>query len=613
MTWITIAYPMAIGACVTMALIHLRTGLRRAPGEAYLLFSLNALVVAVYACFELALACAESPAQYLALLRWLDIMAAMQVVSLAAFVWVFFGTGRKWLALLAPAVTCVALIADLLPQPKLVFLQITGIRRVPTFGGATYTVADGVTSPWDAMFYLGVFLLVVFVADASVTLWRQGARRRAGVVGGVITLFVLAGGAQAALVDTGILRTPYLLSFAYLAILVAMGMELSADLLRAAQLARELRESEQRFRQVAETAAEFIWEADLEGLYIYASPAVERTLGYTAEELVGKKHFYDLFVPAAREELKAAAFRVFAARQSFRAFPNANVTKSGKIVHLETSGSPVLDTAGRLLGYRGADTDVTERRRAEAAARELAGRLINAQEAERSRIARDLHDDFSQRLALISIELEIIGQKPPAQADAIRGRMGELSAQVKSLSSEVHRLAHELHPSKLDQLGLGAALRGFCKELAAAHEIAIEFEPRDVPQRLPKDVALCLYRIAQEALQNVVKHSGASGAKVALAAHGQELHLTVADDGAGFDTEAGPPGRSLGIVEHARTRADGAGPDFHPVPPRPGDADRGAGADGRATAGGRRLQFAELIALCRVSLAALWPSKSLHR
>ena len=119
---------------------------------------------------------------------------------------------------------------------------------------------------------------------------------------------------------------------------------------------------------------------------------------------------------------------------------------------------------------------------------------------------------------------------------------------VRSLSSEVHRLAHELHPAKLDQLGLPAALRGFCKELAAAHEIAIEFEPRDVPQRLPKDVALCLYRIAQEALQNVVKHSGASGAKVALAAHGQELHLTVADDGSGFNAGAVQPGSSLGIV-----------------------------------------------------------------
>jgi PAS domain S-box-containing protein len=123
-----------------------------------------------------------------------------------------------------------------------------------------------------------------------------------------------------------------------------------------------LKASEERFRQVAETAGEFIWEIDAEGLYTYASPSVERTLGYTPEELVGKKHFYDLFVPSGREELKAAAFRVFAERQTFRDFPNANVSKSGKTVHLETSGGPVLDPAGNLAGYRGADTDITERK-----------------------------------------------------------------------------------------------------------------------------------------------------------------------------------------------------------------------------------------------------------
>jgi len=246
MTWMTIAYPMAIGACVTMALIHLRTGLYHTPGVAYLLFCLNALVVAVYSCFELALASADSPAQYLALMRWLDIMAALQVASIAAFVWVFFGARRKWLALLGPGLSCLAATADLLPEPKLVYLQITGIKKLQTFGGATYTVAEGVKDPWNAVFYVGVLLLVVFVADASVTLWRQGDRRRAGVLGGAITFFVLVGGAQAALVDTGILRTPYLLSFAYLAILTAMGMELSNDVLRAAQLAQDLRESEAR-------------------------------------------------------------------------------------------------------------------------------------------------------------------------------------------------------------------------------------------------------------------------------------------------------------------------------------------------------------------------------
>jgi PAS domain S-box-containing protein len=123
-----------------------------------------------------------------------------------------------------------------------------------------------------------------------------------------------------------------------------------------------LRESEERFRQVAENVADFIWEVDAEGLYRYTSPSVEKILGYRAEELVGKVHFYDLFAPEVRDELKAAALDVFAAKQAFRAFPNPNVSKDGRVVHLETSGAPVLDAAGNLLGYRGADTDVTERK-----------------------------------------------------------------------------------------------------------------------------------------------------------------------------------------------------------------------------------------------------------
>ena len=130
-----------------------------------------------------------------------------------------------------------------------------------------------------------------------------------------------------------------------------------------------LRESEERFRQVAENVVDFIWEIDAEGVYRYTSPPVERIVGYTPEELIGKKHFYDLFAPEVREELKKGAFKVFAARESFRAFPNPNLSKQGKIIYLETSGVPVLDSEGNLIGYRGADTDVTERNHAEQALR----------------------------------------------------------------------------------------------------------------------------------------------------------------------------------------------------------------------------------------------------
>ena len=158
------------------------------------------------------------------------------------------------------------------------------------------------------------------------------------------------------------------------ALSAAVTLQLSEHI---AQNYRLIRESEERFRQVAESAGEFIWEVDANGLYLYASPVVRQILGYTPDEVVGRMHFYDLFAPETREETKTAAFEVFARREEFRAFPNFNVTKDGRVVALETSGLPILDGNGNLLGYRGADTDVTERRQAEEALRENKERLVS--------------------------------------------------------------------------------------------------------------------------------------------------------------------------------------------------------------------------------------------
>ena len=127
----------------------------------------------------------------------------------------------------------------------------------------------------------------------------------------------------------------------------------------------ELRASERRFKQVARNAGEWIWEVDAKGLYTYSSPVVEEILGYTADEIVGKKHFYELFHAENREETKQKALQLFASKQTLRAFVNENVHKDGSLVWLSTTGSPILDKDGELLGYQGVDTDITERRKVE--------------------------------------------------------------------------------------------------------------------------------------------------------------------------------------------------------------------------------------------------------
>jgi signal transduction histidine kinase len=188
-----------------------------------------------------------------------------------------------------------------------------------------------------------------------------------------------------------------------------------------------------------------------------------------------------------------------------------------------------------------------ELRRSQDELRQLAAQILGAQETERRRIARDLHDDFGQDLALLSVELDLHRQRPPATPTENEERLGLMSARVKSLSSSIHDLSHQLHPMKLEQLGLVAALRGLCKELSHNQDLKIEFTHEGVLAAISPDIALSLYRVAQEALHNVLKHSGAAAAKVTLRGGGSGLRLEVRDAGAGFDSTA-VAGKGLGLV-----------------------------------------------------------------
>ncbi len=205
-----------------------------------------------------------------------------------------------------------------------------------------------------------------------------------------------------------------------------------------------------------------------------------------------------------------------------------------------------LATSEREPG--GAQEYDTERRRTEEALRDLGGRLISAQEEERSRIARELHDDLSQRLALLSIELEQVSQMIPARQSALRARMQGLWAKAQEISVEVRRISHQLHPSKLEHLGLVAAARSFCEELDQRRGIRIAFSASGIPADLPKDVALCVYRVVQESLRNVVKHSGAREARVVLGMSERTVHLSVSDSGAGFDVDSATHRKGLGLI-----------------------------------------------------------------
>ena len=192
--------------------------------------------------------------------------------------------------------------------------------------------------------------------------------------------------------------------------------------------------------------------------------------------------------------------------------------------------------------------DVTRHREAEEALRNLGGLLINAQEEERSRIARELHDDLSQQLAIMSIEIQQLGQKIPGDDQDIKGLVRGLLAKAQDISSEIHRLSYKLHPAKLDHLGLAAAIKGLCAELSDHRDVKIDFRQKGFPATLSKDVTLCVFRIAQESLQNVVRHSGAHEAQVVLRKSARALHLRVSDAGCGFDARSSRTKAGLGFI-----------------------------------------------------------------
>ena len=211
-------------------------------------------------------------------------------------------------------------------------------------------------------------------------------------------------------------------------------------------------------------------------------------------------------------------------------------------------GEAQRDSTGCAAGLRGTVQDITERKRAEEALSSVNGRLIEAQETERARIARDLHDDIGQRLAVLAVTLEHVkGLLPEASGEAL-GCLDALQEQAAEIISGVQGLSHELHPPRLLHLGVVAAMRGFCGELSGQRNVEIDFRCENVPGSVPPDVSLCLFRVLQEALHNAARHSGVQHFTVHLRGTCDAVHLTIRDEGVGFDVDVASRGLGLGLT-----------------------------------------------------------------
>ena len=304
-------------------------------------------------------------------------------------------------------------------------------------------------------------------------------------------------------------------------------------------------ESEQRFRLVANSAPVMIWMtgADKSCTYVnqpwlkFTGRSFKSQLGngwtevIHAEDIQGCLHTYEQSFH--RREPFTMQYRVQRYNGDYR--------------WILDTGVPMFNSDGLFVGYIGSAIDITERKLAEEALSSMSRRLIDAQEQERTRIARELHDDINQRIAMLGVELDILQQCPPGSGLGIRKRLLEVSLHLAEIGSEVQAISHRLHSSKLEYLGLAAACKSFCREVAERNKVTIDLKVEDIPA-VSRDISLCLFRVLQESLNNAIKHSGAQHFEARLHGTLKEIQLTVRDHGIGLDPDAAMRGQGLGLI-----------------------------------------------------------------
>ena len=304
-----------------------------------------------------------------------------------------------------------------------------------------------------------------------------------------------------------------------------------------------LRDSEDRFRRLADAMPVPIWVSDAEAARVQFNRQWLQMTGRPLEEQVGDG-WLDSVCPDDRSACMDLYLRAFHAREPFRL--EYRITRYDGVERwILDSGTPRYGSDGAFHGFVGGCFDITEQKEAEHLLRDLSHRLMRAQDEERRRIARELHDHLSQQLALLAVDLQVLAVRHVPKEE-LGPALQEAWRRTTEISSDVHAISHRLHPSKMEALGLVATANGHCRDVSR-QSLPVHFQHSDVPPGIPPDRALSVFRILEEALTNIVRHSGATEARVML--HGTDTHLVlrVADNGRGF-VETGRASTGLGLV-----------------------------------------------------------------
>jgi len=292
---------------------------------------------------------------------------------------------------------------------------------------------------------------------------------------------------------------------------------------------------------------------DPAGRIIGFNRACQEMSGYSFGEVKGRAFWDFLLAPEEVDEAKAAWAGILEGAEPARTYERTWVGKDGSSRVIASSSIARPGADGRQIISTGIDItrrklDADALRRNEAQLRRLTANLLNAQEEERKRVARELHDDVNQRMAMLANEVSTLEQTPPGSARLLRKQLRSLRERVDQLSDDLRSAAHRLHPSALEHFGLVAAIESHCSDFVKLHRVQVKVTHRSVPESIPLEIALCLYRVTQECLNNIAKHSGAREAAVAIRGREGDIFLSVTDNGSGFDPGLAADQSGLGIV-----------------------------------------------------------------
>lgn len=307
-----------------------------------------------------------------------------------------------------------------------------------------------------------------------------------------------------------------------------------------------LRESEERFRAMSDASPLLIWMSDAQGKITYLN---DRWIAFIGrEQQTGSGDIWMEYIHPDDAKNSMDIYRQ--ALKDQRSFSNECRMRNSDGVYrwMFNVASPRGNGNGGFAGFIGTAIDVTDQKLAQQALEKVSGQLIEAQEQERSRIARELHDDICQRLALLSMGIDQANMVSDDSSANMKQNLREIGQLCHEIANDVQGLSHQLHSSVLDYLGLAMAISTLCEELSRQYDITINFMQRNVRKQLPKDISLCLFRITQEALHNAVKYSGVRTFTVDLCESGDTIQLVVMDQGAGFDVEEAMKKGGLGLV-----------------------------------------------------------------